>query len=104
MKRLSLSFLLLFTRAAFAQPSGEPAPTPAEAQPAPMTPMTTMPAEPVPAPAPREPFVRIRAGANGAPAVFVPGVSYGANFSGRIGVQLKKMWGVYADVGGGFGF
>ena len=49
-------------------------------------------------------MVRIRAGAGGAPALFVPGISYGVNFSGRIGVQLKKMWGVYADVGGGFGF
>jgi hypothetical protein len=52
----------------------------------------------------REPMFRVRAGADGAFALFVPGVSYGANFSGRIGVQIKKMWGVYADVGGGFGF
>jgi len=49
-------------------------------------------------------MIRIRAGAGGAPSVFYPGVSYGAGFSGRIGVQIKKIWGVYADVGGGFGF
>jgi hypothetical protein len=49
------------------------------------------------------PPVRLRVGADGAPALFAPGVSYGANFSGRIGVQLKDRWGLYADVGGGFG-
>ena len=57
-----------------------------------------------PAPVAREPIVRVRAGADGAPALFVPGISYGANFSGRIGVQLKRRWGAYVDVGGGFGF
>jgi hypothetical protein len=51
----------------------------------------------------REPLVAVRAGADGAPSLFAPGLSYGASFSGRIGVQLKRRWGVYADVGGGFG-
>jgi hypothetical protein len=75
MRRLILASLVLVSATAFAQ---EPAPL-------------------------AEPLVRVRAGVDGGPALFVPGVSYGANFSGRIGVQLKKMWGVYADVGGGFG-
>jgi hypothetical protein len=79
--------LMLVSSAALAQASGETT--------------TPPPAAPV---APPEPMVRIRAGAGGAPALFVPGISYGVSFSGRIGVQLKKMWGVYADVGGGFGF
>ena len=33
-----------------------------------------------------------------------PRPAYGTNFSGRIGVQIKRRWGVYADLGGGFGF
>jgi hypothetical protein len=86
MKRFLIPCLMLVGNAALAQSSGE-----------------APPAAPEPV-APREPMVRIRAGADGAPALFVPGISYGVNFSGRIGVQLKKMWGVYADVGGGFGF
>ncbi len=63
----------------------------------------TAPTSPPPAATVREPIVRVRAGADGAPALFVPGISYGASFSGRIGVQLKRMWGAYVDVGGGFG-
>jgi hypothetical protein len=82
MRRLPLACLIvLVARVSFAQESPLPDPVPV-----------------------REPLVRIRAGADGAPALFVPGISYGANFSGRIGVQLKRMWGVYADIGGGFGF
>lgn len=118
MRRLPLAFwMLIAARSVFAQ---EPAPTaPTEAAPAaaPTAAPTAAPATVAPAadassvaavappvePA-HEPFVRVRAGANGAPAVFAPGVSYGANFSGRIGVQMKRMWGLYADVGGGFGF
>src|SRR3954466_5395093 len=95
MKRLSLLFLFVASNA-FAQtpPAAAPAPPSAEAAPPPS-------AEAAP---PREPLARIRAGADGGFAVFVPGVSYGGNFSGRIGAQLKKMWGLYADIGGGFGF
>ena len=109
MRRLPLACLmLLVARSVFAQ---EPAPTPAPTEATPAAPAPT--ATPAPAPPPMEapppapapePIARIRAGAGGAPAIFVPGISYGANFSGRIGVQLKRMWGVYADVGGGFGF
>jgi hypothetical protein len=109
MRRFVLASVLLVSATAFAQespPPTTPAPVAAPAETAAQAPTAT-PA-PTAAPAPvapaREPFVRIRAGADGAPALFVPGISYGANFSGRIGVQLKKMWGVYADVGGGFGF
>ena len=107
-----LMFCLMFVgHAALAQTVETPpaaAAPPSEAAPA--TPPPTMapsgaptmaPSEPPPAP---EPIARIRAGANGAPALFIPGISYGVNFSGRIGVQLKRMWGVYADIGGGFGF
>jgi hypothetical protein len=95
MRRLPLACLMLIVaRSVFAQ---EPAPTaPTEAA---GVATTAPPVEPA-----HQPFVRIRAGADGAPAIFAPGVSYGANFSGRIGVQLKHMWGLYADVGGGFGF
>jgi hypothetical protein len=89
MKRLFLLSLVLASANAFAQ-TNEAVPPP--------------PTAPVPQEPPKEPLVHVRAGADGGPAIFVPGVSYGANFSGRIGVQLKKMWGVYADLGGGFGF
>jgi len=88
MKRLVIASLMLLGSAALAQSNPEPAPTEATPPPTP----------------PREPTFRIRAGADGAPAIFVPGVSYGTNFSGRIGVQIKRRWGVYADLGGGFGF
>lgn len=124
MKRLVFLSVMLAGGTALAQANGGAAPsttpppaadqatpTPAEATPAtsPTPPSTTATPAPAPGatpamtPAP-EPLVRVRAGAAGAFALFIPGVSYGANFSGRIGVQLKKMWGVYADVGGGFGF
>lgn len=93
MRHLAFVSFVLVARASLAQ---EPAPAPSAPT------VEAAPAAPLP-PA-HEPFVRIRAGANGAPMVFAPGVSYGANFSGRIGVQLKHMWGLYADVGGGFGF
>ena len=103
--RFSIPCLMLIGSAAMAQPSTtEPAPTTAapSAQPGGEATPTLQAAAPPLEPA-HEPMVRIRAGAGGAPSVFYPGVSYGAGFSGRIGVQLKKMWGVYADVGGGFG-
>lgn len=86
MTRLFALGLLLVGRAALAQSNEAPPPPPSEAPPV------------------HEPIARVRAGADGAPALFIPGVSYGVNFSGRIGVQLERMWGVYADVGGGFGF
>src|SRR5262249_14113176 len=94
--------LLFLGRVALAQTGTEVAQTSAEVAPTP-------PPQEVIAPPPQlepvhEPMVRIRAGADGAPMVFAPGVSYGANFSGRIGVQIKRRWGVYADIGGGFGF
>ncbi len=131
MQRLTISCLLLVCQAALAQAAAptptspaptatSPAPTPTSpaptatspastaTSPAPTTtspaPTATSPGAPLAPPPAREPFARIRAGADGAPALFVPGVSYGVNFSGRIGVQLKRMWGVYLDVGGGFGF
>jgi hypothetical protein len=86
MKRLVIACSMLMSAAALAQPTAAEAVTPA------------------PAPTPLvEPTFRVRAGADGAPAIFAPGVSYGSNFSGRIGVQIKRRWGVYADAGGGFG-
>ena len=92
MRRFTITCcLLLVGRGALAQTQAVEPPPEVTAPPPPLQPV-------------REPLVRIRAGADGAPAVFAPGISYGANFSGRIGVQLKRMWGVYADIGGGFGF
>jgi hypothetical protein len=102
MKRFAIPYVFLIGSVALAQEPGNEAPPVAQQ---PEAPPPAAPAPEVPAPeVPREPMVRIRAGAGGAPALFVPGISYGVNFSGRIGVQLKKMWGLYADVGGGFGF
>jgi hypothetical protein len=105
MRRLTIGCVLLIGRVALAQAqgSGEVATTttPAETAAAAPAEVTALPPPEV-APPPRK--FQIRAGADGAPAVFAPGVSYGANFSGRIGVQIKNRWGVYADVGGGFGF
>jgi hypothetical protein len=100
MKRLTLLFMLVASNAVAQTTTSEAAPSPS---PSPMPEPTPM-AEATPTPTTHEPLARIRAGADGGFAVFVPGVSYGANFSGRIGAQLKKMWGVYADIGGGFGF
>jgi hypothetical protein len=94
MRYLAFVSFVFVARASLAQ---EPAPVAAAAP-------SVEAAPSVPLPPVHEPFVRIRAGADGAPAIFAPGVSYGANFSGRIGVQLRRMWGLYADVGGGFGF
>ncbi len=59
---------------------------------------------PVYVPPPPEPLIRVRAGVGGGPALFVPGPSYGANVSGRVGIQIKRRFGVYADFGGGLGF
>jgi hypothetical protein len=91
---------MLIASHAFAQTTTNEPTLPASTTPPPSAEPTTTPPPPPPA---REPFARIRAGADGGFAVFVPGVSYGANFSGRIGAQLKRRWGVYADIGGGFG-
>ena len=124
-KRLSISCVMLVSASALAQATAPAASAPAASAPAESAPAESAPAESAPAegapaasaaaasaapampvpppPAPREPMFRVRAGADGAPALFVPGISYGANFSGRIGVQIKKMWGAYVDVGGGFG-
>jgi hypothetical protein len=107
MRRLTFSCLMLLGPVALAQNPDAPQPPP-EAPP-PQPPPEAIPPPPPPSFAPPpmappvEPLVRVRAGANGAPAVFAPGISYGANFSGRIGVQIRHLLGVYADVGGGFG-
>lgn len=123
LKRLSIPCLMLVGTSALAQttapaqpaaaappaaPAAAAAPAAPVAEPQAAAPAAAAaPVEPAPAMAPpapvHEPMFRVRAGADGAPALFVPGISYGVNFSGRIGVQIKRMWGAYLDVGGGFG-
>jgi hypothetical protein len=103
-----LGALLLAPAAAAAQTAA-----PAEPAPAPPPPAVVIPAPPppapvvVPAPAPvaDDPLdhIRVRAGANGAFAMFIPGISYGANFSGRGGVAFNRFFATYLDFGTGFG-